>query len=89
MKTNVFFKNKGPVKLEKIITVCSSISFPKNTSLNIFDIKGNLIDAITSQLMDAGNHTFEWNAVNYSSGVYFVKLNAGNYSKTEKLILMK
>ena len=39
MKTNVFFKNKGPIKLEKIITECSPISFPKNTSLNIFDIK--------------------------------------------------
>ena len=39
MKTNVFFKNKGPIKLEKIISECSSISFPKNTSLNIFDIK--------------------------------------------------
>ena len=44
MKTNVFFKNKGPIKLEKIITVCSPISFPKNTSLNIFDIK-DLISA--------------------------------------------
>ena len=39
MKTNVFFKNKGPIKLEKIINECSPISFPKNTSLNIFDIK--------------------------------------------------
>ena len=44
MKTNVFFKNKGPIKLEKIITACSPISFPKNTSLNIFDIK-DLISA--------------------------------------------
>ena len=39
MKTNVFFKNKGPIKLEKIINECCPISFPKNTSLNIFDIK--------------------------------------------------
>ena len=44
MKTNVFFKNKGPIKLEKIITVCSPTSFPKNTSSNIFDIK-DLISA--------------------------------------------
>ena len=39
--------------------------------------------------MDAGYHSVVWNADNYSSGVYFVKMIAGEYVNSQKLILMK
>ncbi|MCH8837666.1 MAG: T9SS type A sorting domain-containing protein [Candidatus Marinimicrobia bacterium] len=42
----------------------------------------------------AGYHTVVWNATdnasnNVPSGIYFYRINAGNYSKTTKLVLLK
>ena len=39
--------------------------------------------------MAAGYHTISWNVNNQSSGVYFVKMVAGEYVKTQKLMLLK
>ena len=39
--------------------------------------------------LDAGYHSVVWNADSYSSGVYFVKMVAGNYVNTQKLMLVK
>ena len=35
-----------------------------------------------------GNHTVRWNAAGISSGVYFLRLDAGSFSDVEKLILI-
>jgi hypothetical protein len=37
--------------------------------------------------LDAGYHLVAWNADSYSSGVYFVKMVAGEYISTQKLML--
>jgi hypothetical protein len=37
----------------------------------------------------AGYHTLDWNATNHSSGLYFVKIIAGDYTNTQKLMLVK
>jgi len=39
--------------------------------------------------MDAGYHSIIWNADSYSSGVYFVKMVAGEYISQQKLMLVK
>ena len=47
------------------------------------------IDTLVQGLAVAGNHTIEWNAEGYPSGVYFVKLNAEEFTQTQKLMLVK
>ena len=39
--------------------------------------------------LDAGYHSVVWNADSYSSGVYFVKIVAGSYISSQKLMLIK
>ena len=39
--------------------------------------------------MDAGYHSVVWDANSHSSGVYFVKMVAGEYVNTQKLMLVK
>jgi hypothetical protein len=36
-----------------------------------------------------GTYQLAWNAENLPSGVYFYKLQAGNFSKTKKMILLR
>ena len=39
--------------------------------------------------MDAGYHSIVWNADRFSSGMYFVKMVAGEFVNTQKLMLVK
>ena len=39
--------------------------------------------------MDAGYHSIVWDANSYASGVYFVKMMAGEFVNTQKLMLVK
>lgn len=71
----------------------TSINFtlPKGgfTSLKIYDILGKEVATLCNEELNAGNYTRSWDAANYSSGVYFYKLSAGNYSETKKMMMIK
>lgn len=58
-------------------------------TLKIFDINGREAATILKKEMPAGNHSIKWNAGNLSSGVYFYRLDAGNFTATKKLLLLK
>ncbi|MBC8196472.1 MAG: T9SS type A sorting domain-containing protein [Candidatus Marinimicrobia bacterium] len=66
-------------------------------SLQVFDINGRLITTLIDGQIETGFHTIEWNAEGYPSGLYFVKLDAGDpssssehgFTQNQKLILLK
>jgi hypothetical protein len=58
-------------------------------SLKVFDMLGREVATIVSEEMQAGNYSQQWNAVNISSGVYFYRLQAGSFTETKKLIVLK
>ena len=57
--------------------------------ISIFDVNGRKITTLIDGIMTAGIHTVKWNAEGYPGGVYFVKLDAGEFSQTQKLMLTK
>ncbi len=58
-------------------------------SLKVFDIIGREVATVVSEEMSAGSHSKQWNAVNVLSGIYFYRLQAGAFTETKKLILLK
>jgi photosystem II stability/assembly factor-like uncharacterized protein len=60
-----------------------------NTKLIVFDILGREVATLVNEHLDPGTYEIEWDASNYSSGVYFYKLSAGNYTETKRMILVK
>jgi photosystem II stability/assembly factor-like uncharacterized protein len=58
-------------------------------SLKVFDLMGREVATIISEKMSAGTYSRQWNAVNMSSGIYFYRLQAGSYTQTKKLVLLK
>jgi hypothetical protein len=61
--------------------------------LVIFDILGREIAVFTHPLRGGreglGTFEVEWNASEYPSGVYFYSLQAGDYKKTKRMVLIK
>ena len=60
-----------------------------NIKIQLYSILGNEIKTLFNGPVSAGDHDLELNATNLASGVYFVKLSAGDYQKTIKITLSK
>jgi photosystem II stability/assembly factor-like uncharacterized protein len=58
-------------------------------TLKIYDILGKEIAKLVDEFRPAGNYEVKFDASNLSSGVYFYKLQSGNFIQTKKMILIK
>ena len=59
------------------------------TSLQIFNITGRLIEELVNGELAVGEHEIVWNANNHPSGVYFVRLESGEFVENQKVVLLK
>jgi flagellar hook assembly protein FlgD len=60
-----------------------------SVKIDIYDIRGRLVDTIFNGFAQAGHNSVIWNADNYGSGVYFSRVQAGDSFDTRKLVLLK
>jgi hypothetical protein len=68
-----------------------SISLPEacHVRLDIYNILGRKVATPVDQYYEAGVHSIEWNGGNFTSGVYFYTISAGEFAETKKMILIK
>jgi hypothetical protein len=59
------------------------------TTLKVFDILGGEVTTLVNKILPAGEHSFNFNAGELPTGIYFYKINAGTYSQTRKMMLLK
>ncbi len=59
------------------------------TSLRIYDILGKEVATLVNERQPAGNYEVKFDGSNLSSGVYFYKLQSGEFVQVNKMILMK
>ncbi len=57
--------------------------------LNVYDILGREVAALVNENQKPGNYEVTFNGSGLASGIYFYRLQAGNFVDTKKLILMK
>ena len=66
-------------------------SIPRATfvTLNVYNVLGEKVETLVSENKPAGNYSVNFNASKLSSGVYFYRINAGNFIQTKKLMVLK
>jgi hypothetical protein len=57
--------------------------------VSVYDVTGRLVNALTDDLFTAGEHAVRFDGSGLSSGIYFARLQAGNFAQSTKLILLK
>ena len=57
--------------------------------LKVYDILGREVKTLVNEVKSPGNYEVNFNASSLASGVYFYRLQAGNFIQTKKMILMK
>jgi hypothetical protein len=55
----------------------------------VYDILGNEVKTLVNENKPAGTYSVEFNGSDLSSGVYFYKLEAGDFSETKRMVLLK
>jgi len=68
-----------------------SYTLPERTEvmLDIYDILGRKVTTLIDRRQSTGYHQAIWRADDLASGMYFYKLQAGEYSQSKKMLLMK
>lgn len=64
---------------------------PINTRacVNVFNILGQEVATLVNEEQKAGHKSVEWNANNFASGVYFYRIQAGDFVASKKLLFLK
>jgi hypothetical protein len=67
------------------------IDVPSNSLVNltVYDLLGNEVEVLVNQNLTAGRYNVDWNASNYSSGIYFYTMKTGSFTDTKRMILVK
>tara|TARA_A100001037_G_C15153953_1_gene642113 strand:+ start:3124 stop:4044 length:921 start_codon:yes stop_codon:yes gene_type:complete len=58
-------------------------------NLDIYDLKGKIIQSLANRIKQPGNYEIQWNAIDFPSGIYIAKLQSGKIAQTTKLLLIK
>jgi hypothetical protein len=60
-----------------------------NVILKVYDVMGNEITTLVNEEKAAGTYEITWYAEYLPSGVYFYRLQAGDFIRTKKMIMLK
>jgi len=83
-----------PNPFNPVTTIRFAIAKDCNVTLDIYNIKGQLVRSLVNGFYKEGTHNVIWNGTDnkgeaVSSGVYFYRLNVGEFSAVKKMLLMK
>ncbi|MBL0106913.1 MAG: T9SS type A sorting domain-containing protein [Ignavibacteria bacterium] len=74
------------IKFEILSNISGQTSYVK---LIVFDALGKEVKTLLNEKLSAGSYEAEFNGSRLSSGVYFYRLEAGNFVETKKMILLQ
>jgi hypothetical protein len=72
-------------------TTVIKYQIPKQSfvTIKIYDVLGSEVATLVNEEKPIGNFELMWNAENLASGIYFYRLQAGDFIETKKMILLK
>ena len=87
----------GPVSpnpFRESAAISFSAPVSSRVSIDVYDVHGRLVQTVHSGQVDAGTHQVSWDGCDSSGskvarGVYFCRMSAGEFSATEKMVLLQ
>ena len=78
-----------PNPFNPIATISFSISQFRGATITVCDITGRRLETLINTNLNPGNYSLDWNASNYPSGVYFIRMDSGEFTQKQKVVLIK
>ena len=95
LPTEFALQQNYPNPFNPTTTIEFALPQPEKVRILVYDVSGNLVRALVDgQQLPQGTHRQSWNGRNdrgeqVSSGMYFYRLQAGKFSQTRKMLLVK
>lgn len=84
-----FLAQNYPNPFNPVTNIRFSIPKAGMVTIKIYDALGSEIAAPVNQFLNAGTFNFDFDARSLTSGVYFYRLNAGQFTDVKKMVLVK
>lgn len=78
-----------PNPFNPVTKINFSIPVSGLTTLKVYDVLGNLIYSLVDGNLNAGNYSYDFDASDLSSGVYYYRLTSGSFTDVKKLTVIK
>ena len=78
-----------PNPFNPVTTIKYGLHVNSYVELRIYNLLGEEIVRMVQDTKSAGFHEFSWDASGFASGIYFYRLQAGDFVETRKMLLLK
>jgi hypothetical protein len=81
--------NIYPNPFNPITNITFSMEKASIISITAYDVKGRKLEVIHDGFLNKGDYSMIWNATNYSSGIYFIRMESDAFKQIQKAVLFK
>lgn len=78
-----------PNPFNPVTTIKYDLPQAVTVKLQVFDLTGRVVQTLVDENKPAGHYSASWNANNVSSGIYLIRLNAGDFTAVKKCVKLK
>lgn len=82
-------KQNYPNPFNPETNIIFSVKEKSEVTIVIYDINGKEVTKLANGVYQPGNYSIKWNASDFTSGVYFYKMTAGNFTEVRKMVFLK
>ena len=78
-----------PNPFNPVTNITYSLTEGQNVKLSVYDIMGREVQVLENGFKDNGEHSVDWNASGFASGIYYIQITAGGVADNQKVMLIK
>ena len=84
-----FISQNYPNPFNAMTVISYNLPEPSTVVIEIYEILGRKVEMLVNEKQPAGYHHVIWDAIDRPSGIYFYRIQAGEYAETRKVVLLK
>ena len=78
-----------PNPFNPVTNIIYGLSEHVNVQILVYSLSGKQVETLINELQTPGYHSVIWNADNLPSGVYLIRMDSGDFTQTQKVLLVK
>ena len=87
--TKFAFLPAHPNPFNSNTTIRFAVPEKMDVNVSVYNIQGRLVEELINKQFTLGNYSIQWDAKDFSSGMYFVLIKGNGKKINQKIILMK
>ena len=84
-----FLVQNYPNPFNPTTTIEYTLPKSREVRLTVYNLLAEEVTSLVDDFQQAGFHKVNWDASNFASGIYFYRLQAGDFVQTRKMVLLK